>query len=232
MVSRRLKEIYKEVDLDKEYGISDAVSLVKKNATAKFDESVDLVFNLNVDPKYQDQMVREIVKMPEGLGKLIRVAVIAKSDKHDEATKAGADLVGDEELIAKIKAGNVDFDFCISTPDMMAKVGQLGKILGPKGLMPNPKLGSVTTDVAQAVDNAKKGQVEIKADKYGIVHASIARASFDEKKILNNLNAVYSVIKSAKPSGVKGSYIKKISLGSTMGPSVSVSLLSLVEQNK
>ena len=230
MVSKRLKTIYSNTDLDKEYDIADAISIVKKNATAKFDESIDVVFNLNVDPKYQDQMIREVVRMPEGLGKSVRVAVIAKSDKHEEATKAGADLVGDEDLVAKIKAGNIDFDFCISTPDMMPKVGQLGKVLGPKGLMPNPKLGSVTNDVAVAIENAKKGQVEIKADKYGIVHASIARSSFDEKKIRSNFNAAYSAIKSAKPSGVKGVYIKKIWIGHTMGPSVRITLSSLIEQ--
>ena len=229
MSSKRIKEIYKDTDLDKEYSIVDAISVIKKNATAKFDESVDVAFSLNVDPKYQDQILREIVQMPEGLGKDVRVAVIANSEKHEEAKKAGADLVGADDLIAEIKSGNVDFDFCISSKDMMPKVGALGKVLGPKGLMPNPKLGSVTDDVAKAVDNAKKGQVEIKADKYGIVHSSVARASFDEKKIKNNFDALYGVINTSKPTGVKGTYIKKVCLGSTMGPSVVVSLSSLVD---
>ena len=230
-MSKRLKEIYKNTDLEAQYDISDAIKLVKNNANAKFDESIDVAFNLNVDPRYQDQMVREVVQMPEGLGKKIRVAVIAKSDKHDAAKKAGADLVGAEDLVSEIKSGKIDFDFCIATPDMMAQVGQLGKVLGPKGLMPNPKLGSVTPDVVTAVKNAKNGQVEIKADKFGIVHAAIAKSSFAEDKIRSNFNAIYEAIKTAKPSGVKGSYINKLSLGSTMGPSVNVSLVSLIEKS-
>lgn len=225
--SKRLNNIKKDLDLESQYEIAKAIDLVKTNANAKFDESIDVVFSLNVNPKYQDQNIREVVGMPEGLGKDVKVAVIAKSDKHDEAKTAGADKVGAEDLIDEIKLGKIDFDFCIATPDMMTKVGQLGKILGPKGLMPNPKLGSVTNDVAKAVDNAKKGQVEIKVDKFGLVHAAIAKASFGPDKIKNNFDAIYGAIKSAKPSGVKGTYIKKVFLGSTMGPSIEISISSI-----
>ncbi len=225
--NKRLNNIKKNLDLESQYEIVKAIDLVKNNANAKFDESVDVVFSLNANPKYQDQNIREIVGMPEGLGKTIKIAVIAKSDKHDEAKKAGADKVGAEDLIDEIKLGKVDFDFCIATPDMMSKVGQLGKILWPKGLMPNPKLGSVTNDVAKAVENAKKGQVEIKIDKFGLVHAPIAKASFAADKIKSNFDAIYGAIKNAKPSGVKGTYIKKIFLGSTMGPSIEISISSI-----
>jgi len=227
MPSKRLNKIYKEIDAEKHYDVSDAIKLVKSNANAKFDESIDIAFNLNVDPKYQDQFIREVVQMPEGLGKEVKIAVISKSDKHEEAKKAGADFVGDDELIAEIKSGKNDFDVCIATPDSMAKVGQLGRVLGPKGLMPNPKLGTVTNDIVKAIQNAKKGQVEIKADKYGIIHASIGKASFDEAKITNNFNAIYDAVKSAKPSGVKGVYIKKLAIGSTMGATLKISLQSL-----
>ena len=228
MSSKRLEKIYKEVDIEKYYDISDAIKLVKTNANTKFNESIDIAFNLNVDPKYQDQFIREVVQMPEGLGKKIKVAVITKSDQHEDAKKSGADFVGDDDLVAEIKAGKTDFDVCIATPDLMSKVGQLGKVLGPKGLMPNPKLGTVTNDISKAIENAKKGQVEVKADKYGIIHASIAKANFDEKKIANNFFAIYEAIKSAKPSGVKGVYIKKIGLGSTMGATLTISLQSLI----
>jgi large subunit ribosomal protein L1 len=227
MSSKRLNKIYKEVDSTKYYNISEAIKLVKLNSNAKFDESIDIAFNLNIDPKYQDQFIREVVQMPEGLGKEIKIAVIAKSDKHEEAKKAGADFVGDDELVAEIKSGKTDFDVCIATPDSMSKVGQLGRVLGPKGLMPNPKLGTVTNDVVKAIGDAKKGQVEIKADKYGIIHASIAKSSFDESKIANNFTAIYEAVKSAKPSGVKGVYIKKLCIGSTMGATLMISLQSL-----
>lgn len=225
--SKRLDNIRKKLNLETQYELSKAIGIVKENATAKFDESIDIVFNLNVNPKHQDQNIREIVFMPEGLGKNTRVAVIAKSDKHKAAEEAGAEKVGAEELIDEIKQGKLDFDFCIATPDMMPKVGQLGKILGPKGLMPNPKLGSVTNDIEKAVKSAKSGQVELKVDKFGLVHAAIAKASFDAGKITNNFNAIYSALKNAKPSGVKGTYIKKVFLGSTMGPSVEISISSL-----
>ena len=225
--NKRLNNIKKDLDLEAQYELDEAITIVKTNATAKFDESVDVVFSLNVNPKHQDQNIREIVGMPEGLGKITRVAVIAKSEKHEAALAAGAEKVGAEDLVDEIKQGKVDFDFCIATPDMMAKVGQLGKILGPKGLMPNPKLGSVTNDVQKAVENAKKGQVELKVDKYGLVHAAIAKSSFDLGKIKNNFDAVYTALKNAKPTGVKGTYLKKVFIGSTMGPSVEISISSL-----
>ncbi len=227
-VAKRLKNIAKNIDVNKQYNLNEALELIKDNAKAKFDESIDIIFKLNLDPKYQDQNIREIVQMPEGLGKKTRVAVIANSTKHEDATKAGADYVGSEDLVDEIKMGKTDFDVCVATPDMMAKVGQLGKILGPKGLMPNPKLGTVTQDVAKAVKNAKNGQVEIKLDKAGIMHTIIGKASFDIKKLNNNFQALYSAVKSAKPSGAKGSYIKSLYISSTQGLSVEVSLSSLV----
>ena len=226
-VGKRLKKVYEEVDLVKEYTLDEALDVVKNIANVKFDATIDVVYNLNIDPKYQDQMIREMVSMPEGLGKEIRVAVIAKSERHDEATKAGADLVGAEDLVDSIKQGNIDFDVCVATPDMMPKVGVLGKVLGPKGLMPNPKLGTVAVDIAKAVDNLKKGQVEVKADKYGIVHTGIAKTSFSVEKIKNNVVALNNAIKQAKPSGVKGSYIKSVYLGSTMSPSLKLQISSL-----
>jgi len=225
--NKRLNNIKKGLDLEAQYELDNAISTVKANATAKFDESVDVVFSLNVNPKHQDQNIREIVSMPEGLGKNTRVAVIAKAEKHEEAISAGAERVGAEDLVDEIRQGKVDFDFCIATPDMMPKVGQLGKILGPKGLMPNPKLGSVTNDVQKAVENAKKGQVELKVEKFGLVHAAIGKSSFDAQKIKNNFDAVYTALKNAKPTGVKGSYLKKVFIGSTMGPSLEISISSL-----
>ncbi|MBT5827586.1 MAG: 50S ribosomal protein L1 [Alphaproteobacteria bacterium] len=225
--NKRLNNIKKGLDLEAQYELDNAISTVKANATAKFDESVDVVFSLNVNPKHQDQNIREIVSMPEGLGKNTRVAVIAKAEKHEAAISAGAERVGAEDLVDEIRQGKVDFDFCIATPDMMPKVGQLGKILGPKGLMPNPKLGSVTNDVQKAVENAKKGQVELKVEKFGLVHAAIGKSSFDAQKIKNNFDAVYTALKNAKPTGVKGSYLKKVFIGSTMGPSLEISISSL-----
>jgi large subunit ribosomal protein L1 len=226
-VSKRIKAISEKINSEKEYALDEALALVKENANTKFDETIEVVYNLNVDPKYQDQIVREMVAMPEGLGKPIRVAVIAKSDKHEAATKAGADLVGAEELVQAIKGGKIDFDVCVATPDMMSQVGQLGKVLGPKGLMPNPKLGTVTTDVGKAVENLKKGQVEMKADKFGIVHTGIAKASFSAAKIRNNVIALHTAVKQAKPTGSKGTYIKKVSICSTMSPALQLSLSTL-----
>lgn len=226
-MSKRIKAISEKINSEKEYALDEALALVKENANTKFDETIEVVYNLNVDPKYQDQIVREMVAMPEGLGKPIRVAVIAKSDKHEAATKAGADLVGAEELVQAIKGGKIDFDVCVATPDMMSQVGQLGKVLGPKGLMPNPKLGTVTTDVGKAVENLKKGQVEMKADKFGIVHTGIAKASFSAAKIRNNVIALHTAVKQAKPTGSKGTYIKKVSICSTMSPALQLSLSTL-----
>jgi len=226
--TKRLKKIAENLDANKQYDLNEGLKLIKDNSTAKFDESIDVVFKLNLDPKYQDQNIREVVQMPEGLGKKIKVAVIANSTKHEDASKAGADYVGADDLVDEIKKGKTDFDICIATPDMMAKVGQLGKILGPKGLMPNPKLGTVTQDVAKAVKNAKNGQVEIKLDKAGIMHTVIGKASFSLEKLGSNFSALYSAVKSAKPSGAKGSYIKGLYLSSTQGLSVEISLSSLV----
>ncbi len=226
--TKRLKKIAENLDVNKQYDLNEGLKLIKDNSTAKFDESIDVVFKLNLDPKYQDQNIREVVQMPEGLGKKIKVAVIANSTKHEDASKAGADYVGADDLVDEIKRGKTDFDICIATPDMMAKVGQLGKILGPKGLMPNPKLGTVTQDVAKAVKNAKNGQVEIKLDKAGIMHTVIGKASFSMEKLGNNFSALYNAVKSAKPSGAKGSYIKGLYLSSTQGLSVEISLSSLV----
>ena len=226
--TKRLKKIAENLDANKQYDLNEGLKLIKDNSTAKFDESIDVVFKLNLDPKYQDQNIREVVQMPEGLGKKIKVAVIANSTKHEDVSKAGADYVGADDLVDEIKKGKTDFDICIATPDMMAKVGQLGKILGPKGLMPKPKLGTVTQDVAKAVKNAKNGQVEIKLDKAGIMHTVIGKASFSLEKLGSNFSALYSAVKSAKPSGAKGSYIKGLYLSSTQGLSVEISLSSLV----
>ena len=202
--------------------VEEAVSLVKSNASAKFDETVEVAMNLGVDPRHADQMVRGVVSLPNGTGKETRVAVFARGAKADEAREAGADIVGAEDLMETIQGGTIEFDRCIATPDMMPIVGRLGKILGPRNLMPNPKVGTVTMDVAQAVQDAKGGQVQFKAEKAGVVHSGIGKASFDQDKLAENLRAFVDAVAKAKPSGAKGTYIKKISLSSTMGPGVSV----------
>ena len=204
--------------------VDEAVSLVKGNASAKFDESVEIAMVLGVDPRHADQMVRGTVTLPNGTGKSVRVAVFARGPKADEATAAGADVVGAEDLMEAVQGGKIDFDRCIATPDMMPIVGRLGKILGPRNLMPNPKIGTVTMDVKEAVEAAKGGQVQFKAEKAGVVHAGIGKASFDEAKLKENLMAFVDAVQKAKPTGAKGSYMKKISLSSTMGPGVSVSV--------
>jgi large subunit ribosomal protein L1 len=216
----------KAIDKDKVYEIADAVSLVKRNAKAKFDETIELSMNLGVDPRHADQNVRGVIDLPNGTGKSIRVAVFAKGDKADEAMAAGADIVGADDLAEEVQKGNIDFDRCISTPDMMPVVGRLGKILGPRGMMPNPKLGSVTQDVAAAIQSAKGGQVEYRVEKAGIVHAGIGKASFSEESLLENVRTLVVAVNKARPSGVKGSYIKRISLSSTMGPSVTLDIPS------
>lgn len=216
---KRLVATSANIEAGKVYSLDEALPILKKNAVAKFDETIDISVNLGVDPKHADQMVRGMVSLPSGTGKTIRVAVFAKGAKADEATKAGADVVGEDELIESIKAGQINFDRCISTPDMMAKLAAaVGKILGPRGLMPNPKLGTVTLDVTQAIKDAKGGQVEFKVEKNGIVHAGIGKASFTEKDIRSNVIAFISAINGAKPSGAKGVYLQKISMSSTMGP--------------
>ncbi|NRB33723.1 MAG: 50S ribosomal protein L1 [Rhodobacteraceae bacterium] len=210
--------------------IEEAVALVKANATAKFDETVEIAVNLGVDPRHADQMVRGVVGLPNGTGKTVRVAVFARGPKAEEAQAAGADIVGAEDLMETIQGGTIDFDRCIATPDMMPVVGRLGKILGPRNLMPNPKVGTVTMDVADAVKNAKGGEVQFKVEKAGVVHAGVGKASFDEAKLVENVRAFVSAVAKAKPAGAKGAYMKKIALSSTMGPGVSIDVASASEQ--
>ncbi|GGG69428.1 50S ribosomal protein L1 [Salipiger pallidus] len=202
--------------------VEEAVALVKANANAKFDETVEISLNLGVDTRHADQMVRGVIGLPNGTGKTMRVAVFARGAKADEAKEAGADIVGAEDLMETVQGGTIEFDRCIATPDMMPIVGRLGKILGPRNLMPNPKVGTVTMDVAQAVKDAKGGQVQFRAEKGGVVHAGVGKASFDEAKLVENIRAFVSAVAKAKPTGAKGTYMKKISLSSTMGPGVSV----------
>ncbi|MGR3452586.1 50S ribosomal protein L1 [Pseudooceanicola sp.] len=206
--------------------VEDAIELIKSNASAKFDETVEIAMNLGVDPRHADQMVRGVVGLPNGTGKTVRVAVFARGAKADEAKEAGADIVGAEDLMETIQGGTIDFDRCIATPDMMAVVGRLGKILGPRNLMPNPRVGTVTMDVAQAVKDAKGGQVQFKAEKAGVIHAGVGKASFDAAKLAENVRAFVDAVSKAKPSGAKGTYMQKVSLSSTMGPGVSVSVES------
>lgn len=220
--SKRMTAAKKDLDREKLYPLEEAVKLVKNGATAKFDETVEVAMRLGVDPRHADQMVRGVVSLPHGTGKTVRVAVFAKADKADEAKKAGADLVGAEDLAEKIQKGEINFDRCIATPDMMGVVGRLGKVLGPKGLMPNPKLGTVTMDVTKAVTDAKGGQVEFRAEKQGIIHAGVGKASFTEQQIKENVEAFLSAIVKAKPTGVKGKYLKGIAISSTMGPGVKI----------
>jgi large subunit ribosomal protein L1 len=212
------------VDGDKLYGVDEAIGLAKTNATAKFDETIEVALNLGVDPRHADQMVRGVVNLPKGTGKSVRVAVFAKGAKADEAKAAGADVVGAEDLMETVQGGQIDFDRVIATPDMMGVVGRLGKVLGPKGLMPNPKLGTVTMDVAKAVTDAKGGQVEFRVEKAGIVHAGIGKASFSEGDLKENFVAFMDAIIKGKPSGAKGKFVKKVSVSSTMGPGVKVAL--------
>jgi large subunit ribosomal protein L1 len=202
--------------------VEEAVALIKSNANAKFDETVEISVNLGVDTRHADQMVRGVVGLPNGTGKDVRVAVFARGPKADEAKEAGADIVGAEDLMETIQGGTIEFDRCIATPDMMPVVGRLGKVLGPRNLMPNPKVGTVTMDVAEAVQNAKGGEVQFKAEKAGVVHAGVGKASFDDGKLAENVRAFVAAVNKAKPTGAKGTYVKKISLTSTMGPGVSI----------
>ena len=225
-IGKRFKKSSEGINREKLYGIEEAVKLVKAGATTKFDETVEIAINLGVDPKHADQMVRGVVALPNGTGKTIRVVVFAKGDKAEEAKAAGADMVGDDELAEKIQKGESGFDRCIATPDMMVTVGRLGKVLGPRGLMPNPKLGTVTNDVAKAVKDAKGGQIEFRAEKEGVVHAGIGKASFDEKALAENVSTFINAITKAKPTGVKGVYMKGISISSTMGPGGKIDISS------
>ncbi len=209
--------------------VEDAVALVKGNVSAKFDETVEVAMNLGVDPRHADQMVRGVVTLPNGTGKTVRVAVFARGPKADEAKAAGADIVGAEDLMETIQSGKIEFDRCIATPDMMPIVGRLGKILGPRNLMPNPKVGTVTMDVKAAVESAKGGQVQFKVEKAGIIHAGIGKASFDAGKLAENLRAFVDAVAKAKPSGAKGAYLQKVSISSSMGPGVSVDVTSATQ---
>lgn len=226
-VGKRLKGAYEAIDREAVYDVAEAVKMVKEQAQAKFDETVEISVNLDIDPRHADQMVRGVVTLPNGTGKSVRVAVFAKGDKAQEAADAGADVVGAEDLAEKVNKGEIDFDRCIATPDMMGVVGRLGKILGPRGLMPNPKLGTVTAEIAKTVQAVKGGQVEFRAEKAGIVHAGIGKASFTEQALVENVRAFYDVILRNKPSGAKGTYVKKVSISSTMGAGLKLEIASL-----
>jgi large subunit ribosomal protein L1 len=223
-VSKRMKSSNEERDREAFYSVEDAVKFIKDNAKVKFDETIEIAMNLGIDPRHSDQQVRGVVQLPHGTGKSMRVAVFAKDAKAEDAKNAGADIVGAEDLAEKIQAGEIEFDRCIATPDMMAVVGRLGKVLGPKGLMPNPKLGTVTQDVATAVQAAKGGEVQFRCEKAGIVHAGVGKASFDEQALAENVRAFIGAISKAKPSGVKGTYIMKASISSTMGPGIKLDM--------
>ncbi|MCA3280058.1 MAG: 50S ribosomal protein L1 [Roseomonas sp.] len=224
---KRLKAAYTGIDREKTYALDEAVKLAKGGAKAKFDETIEISMNLGIDPRHADQMVRGVVGLPHGTGKTVRIGVFARGAKADEAKAAGADVVGADDLAALVQEGKIEFDRCIATPDMMGLVGRLGKVLGPRGLMPNPKLGTVTMDVKGAVTAAKAGQVEFRAEKAGIVHAGIGKASFGEAQLLENARAFVEAIQRARPTGAKGTYVKKVAVSSTMGPGVRVDVSSL-----
>jgi large subunit ribosomal protein L1 len=221
-IAKRVAKISEGIDRNKFYDLKTAVSLIKERAVAKFDETIEVAMNLGVDPRHADQMVRGVVNLPNGTGRTVRVAVFAKGDKADEAKAAGADLVGAEDLVEIVQKGTIEFDRCIATPDMMPLVGRLGKVLGPRGMMPNPKVGTVTADIAAAVKASKGGAVEFRVEKAGIVHAGVGKASFDAKAIEENIRVFTDAVMKAKPSGAKGNFVKRISLTSTMGPGVKI----------
>ena len=224
---KRLAAAYSAVDLNKSYSLAEAIATVQANAKAKFDETIEISMNLGIDPRHADQMVRGLVGLPNGTGKTLRVGVFARGAKAEEALAAGADVVGSDDLAERVQAGDIQFDRCIATPDMMGLVGRLGKILGPRGLMPNPRLGTVTMDVNGAITAAKAGQVEFRAEKAGIVHAGIGKASFPVEKLLENAKAFADAIVKAKPTGAKGTYVRKVAVSSTMGPGVRVDVGTL-----
>ncbi len=227
MAGKRINKAREGVDRDKFYAIEEAVKLVKERAKAKFDETIEVAMNLGVDPRHADQMVRGVVNLPNGSGRTMRVGVFARGAKAEEAKRAGADIVGAEDLAEQVGKGEINFDRCIATPDMMGIVGRLGKVLGPRGLMPNPKVGTVTMDVTQAVKDAKGGAVEFRVEKAGIVHAGVGKASFTENAIAANIRALIDSVVKAKPAGAKGTYLNKVSISSTMGPGVKVALDSI-----
>jgi large subunit ribosomal protein L1 len=221
-LSKKAKTLATTIDREKLHGVDEAIALAKANATSKFDETIEVALNLGVDPRHADQMVRGVVTLPKGTGKTVRVGVFAKGAKADEAREAGADVVGAEDLMEIVQSGKIDFDRCIATPDMMGVVGRLGKILGPKGMMPNPKLGTVTMNVAEAVKAAKGGQIEYRVEKAGIIHSGIGKASFPAADLRANFDALLDALVKAKPSGAKGKYVRKIAVSSTMGPGIKI----------
>jgi len=225
--NKRLTAARATVDGNKLYALTEAVVLAKSNAKAKFDETIEIALNLGIDPRHADQMVRGLISLPNGTGKTLRVGVFARNAKAQEALDAGADVVGAEDLAEKVQAGEIEFDRCIATPDMMALVGKLGKILGPRGLMPNPKLGTVTMNVKDAVLAAKAGQVEFRAEKAGIIHAGIGKASFEDDKLVENAKALIDAVQKAKPTGAKGTYLQKVALSTTMGPGIRVDVATV-----
>jgi large subunit ribosomal protein L1 len=227
-IGKRTKSIREGVDREKAYGLTEAVKLVKERAKAKFDETIEIAMNLGVDPKHADQMVRGVCNLPNGSGRTVRVAVFARGAKADEAKAAGADIVGAEDLFETVSGGTIEFDRCIATPDMMGLVGRLGKVLGPRGLMPNPRVGTVTTDVKSAVAGAKVGSVEFRVEKAGIVHGGVGMASFDAAKLAENIKAFADSVAKAKPAGAKGTYIQRIALSSSMGPGVKVDPATII----
>ena len=226
-IGKRFAKASEGVDRNKFYNLDEAVKLIKERAAAKFDETIELAVNLGVDPRHADQMVRGVVNLPNGTGRNVRVAVFAKDAKADEAKAAGADIVGAEDLMEIVQSGKIDFDRCIATPDMMPLVGRLGKVLGPRGMMPNPKVGTVTPDIAAAVKAAKGGAVEFRVEKAGIIHAGIGKASFTEEQIAGNIRSFMDAVMKAKPSGTKGTYLKRIAVSSTMGPGLKIELATV-----
>jgi large subunit ribosomal protein L1 len=226
-VGKRIKSAREGIDRNKLYSLNEAIGLVKDRSKTKFDETVEVAINLGVDPRHADQMVRGVCVLPNGTGKTVRVAVFARGDKAEEAKAAGADIVGAEELVQEVQGGKIDFDRCIATPDMMPLVGRLGKVLGPRGLMPNPKVGTVTPDVKSAVNDAKGGAVQFRVEKAGIVHAGVGKVSFSEEAITENVKALLDAVQKAKPTGAKGTYLKRIAVSSTMGPGVKVDLATV-----
>lgn len=228
-IAKRIKKVVEGLDREKLHTVEEAVAFLKGTSAVKFDETIEVAMNLGVDPRHADQMVRGMISLPHGTGKTLRIAVFARGPKADEATAAGADIVGAEDLMEKVQKGEIDFDRVIATPDMMAVVGRLGKILGPKGMMPNPKLGTVTMDVKGAVEAAKAGQVEFRVEKAGIIHAGVGKLSFDEANITENVKAFIGAVTKAKPTGAKGTYVKRISLTSTMGPGLKIDIASVSE---